>query len=110
MDRATTSSCRRRQRLGEYRHYDWASIILRCAPYYFVRSGRLIVVTNSMTGNLWIAGEGGFVWPSRAAIYTSKDTARSYWLQISISEVQPSRDGNRYNGFPLRCLSTVIDI
>ena len=57
------------------------------------------------------AGQWGFGWSSRAAAYTSSTSATVYFLQIEPSVVIPSYGPtNRWHSFPLRCLSTVLDI
>ena len=65
-----------------------------------MRSGFL----SPSDGKSWHAGWLAVDWSSRAA-----DTAGAYRLVV-YSTVYPSGDttNNRYNGFPLRCLSTVL--
>ncbi len=53
------------------------------------------------------AAQVGYDWASRS--YT--DTIRSYYLGFdTIINVSGSGNGGRFYGFPLRCLSTVLDM
>ena len=72
-------------------------------PLYFVRSG--VVHPANSAGTFRNAGLNGNWWSSRA--YSS--TTHAYHLHFNTS-VDASHDSHRYAGFPLRCLSTVIDI
>ena len=71
---------------------------------YFVRSG---LIELTVAGTLRIVGERGYGWSSRA--YSPNTFA--YNLIFDANTVYPSRNTyNRYDGIPLRCLSTVLDI
>jgi len=56
-------------------------------------------------GTFGYAGAEGVWWSSRA--YSTATNAYELYLQTS-GAVAPSNNSNRYNGFPLRCLSTVL--
>ena len=75
---------------------------LRTRPNYFVRSGYIIPTD----GKSWNAGILGHWWTSRSY---SNITA-TYYLGFYASDVYPSNSSYRYYGFPLRCLSTVLDM
>ena len=60
-------------------------------------------------GVLGYVGPSGFWWSSRAVIYSSSTLANAYSLYFSSTTVNPlNGPSNRYAGFPLRCLSTVL--
>ena len=50
------------------------------------------------------AGAVGHGWPSRS--YSTATNA--YYFYFTASDVGPSHHDNRWYGFPLRCLSTVL--
>ncbi len=76
-------------------------------PNIFVRSGD-IALTNT-TGVLKNASISGYNWPSRAVDYAT--SANAYYLVFNASEVFSSGGPtDRYYAFPLRCLSTVLDM
>ncbi len=57
------------------------------------------------------AGVGGFSQSSRAVDYVSSVTAAAHYLTFNTAAVGPSGGpGGRWFGFPLRCLSTVLDM
>ena len=68
----------------------------------FVRSGRIGLTVSA--GTLGNASQYGHWWSSRADVYTS-DTAYDLSFNTAMS---PSYMNNRWNAFPLRCLSTVL--
>ena len=79
------------------------------APLYFVRSSDVELPIT--TGTFRFAGVGGIYWSSRAAADTSSTSATAYYLAFDESTVYPSSGpSTRWNGFPLRCLSTVLDM
>ena len=66
----------------------------------------------STAGVLRAAGQGGYWWSSRGAdnVWGSAGLG-SYYLGFTTNGVSPSYGPtNRYIGFPLRCLSTVLDM
>ena len=72
--------------------------------FYFVRNG-VFNITNS-TGIFRSAGDGGQNWSSRSGTITT-----AYYLEYWAFDVLPSNGPyDRWFGFPLRCLSTVLDI
>jgi len=79
---------------------DGVNYNIAAAPLYFVRSGHLY----PHDGKSWGAGQYGYDWSSRS--YST--TAYAYSLNFLASDVTPSNYGYRYDGFPLRCLSTVL--
>ena len=82
---------------------------IAAAPLYFVRSGDVELPIT--TGTFRFAGVGGIYWSSRAAADTSSTSATAYYLAFDESTVYPSSGpSTRWNGFPLRCLSTVLDM
>ncbi len=57
------------------------------------------------------AGEWGPIWSSHANMYTSNTSATAYYLTFNATDVYPSLGpDSRFYAFPLRCLSTVLDI
>ena len=88
---------------------DGVAYNIAAGPLYFVRSGYVYLPTTA--GTFRDAGAYGIYWSSRGAAYTSSTSATAYYLQVEPSAVVPS-DGptNRWVGFPLRCLSTVLDM
>ncbi len=74
-----------------------------------MRSGRL----SLYDGKAWYAGANGYWWPSRGTSTRSDGTAApsGYSLAFGASGVNPSYGpSERWFGFPLRCLSTVLDM
>ena len=72
-----------------------------------MRSGD-IALTNT-TGVLKNASISGYNWPSRAVDYAT--SANAYYLVFNASEVFSSGGPtDRHYAFPLRCLSTVLDM
>ena len=69
-----------------------------------MRSGSVYV----NTGVLYRAGINGYVRSSQATAY-DESIGNTAYLRFNTTVI-PSGDGNRYLGFPLRCLSTVLDI
>ena len=62
-------------------------------------------------GKHWTANQWGFNWSSRASStrYDDTTTPSAYNLHFSAKTVLPSNGPNeRWHGFPLRCLSTVL--
>ncbi len=79
--------------------------------FNFVRSG--YVELPLITGTLRNASQWGNGWSSCASSINANDIAKpsGYLFAFNASAVLPSRGpGERYFGFPLRCLSTVLDI
>ena len=70
-----------------------------------MRSG-YIFLPGSSGGTFMGAGLRGHGWSSRT--WTLVEAA--YDLKFDASNVNASTDTNRYYAFPLRCLSTVLDI
>ena len=58
------------------------------------------------------SGGVGYVWSSRASnIYNGTTSLSAYFLTLSPTTVSPSAGpGHRHAAFPLRCLSTVLDM
>ena len=69
------------------------------APLYLSRSGRID------GGSLLFAGSNGRYWSS--TVYSS-ESARN--LSINATSVYPEGNGNRYNGFSLRCVARLDSI
>lgn len=67
---------------------------IRTAPLWFVRSGS---IRNSTLG---YSGVNGFYWSS--TVYSSDN---AYYLRISNDGIGPAYYGNRFNGFPVRCIA-----
>ncbi len=81
---------------------DGVNYNIAAAPLYFVRSG--YVDLPNTAGTLRYAGVYGYWWSSRGDAATG-----AYYLRFTATGVYPSRGPNsRWNGFPLRCLSTVL--
>ena len=57
-------------------------------------------------GALRVAGQNGYNWSSRT--YTT--TTDAYRFSFTTTDVNPSDSSNCYDGRPLRCLSTVLDM
>ncbi len=72
-----------------------------------MRSGYINLIITA--GTLRNVGQAGFWWSLRAGTYTSSTSATAYNLEFG-TVVNPSHENNRYYAFPLRCLSTVLDI
>ncbi len=68
----------------------------------FVRSGFIHLALSA--GTLRDTGISGQWWASQS--YSTD--IRSYYLGFGTNVVYASGNGNRYYGFPLRCLSTVL--
>ncbi len=86
---------------------DGVNYNIAAAPLYFVRSGYLI----PNVGKSWDAGQYGYWWSSRGSStrYDGVTTPSAYHLHFNATGVNPSNGpSNRYYGFPLRCLSTVL--
>ena len=84
---------------------------IAAAPLYFVRSGdvELRITTGTFRG----AGAYGIYWSSLASSTRADGAAipSAYYLHFNATGVRPSNGpDNRYRGFPLRCLSTVLDM
>ena len=63
----------------------------------------------STAGTLRYAGHAADYWSSRAA-YTSSTSATAYYLEFATAVNPSSGPSSRWLGFPLRCLSTVLDM
>ena len=77
--------------------------------FYFVRSGEFTL----HNGKFWLAGQDGYWWSSRGS--SARDGGdiipSAYRLSFNITGTYPSGGPReRHYGFPLRCLSTVLDI
>ena len=80
----------------------WQKISLK-----IVRSG--FVDPPVTAGTFRLAGFNGNDWSSRAGTYTSSTAATTYYLAF-LNAIYPSYENHHYYGFPLRCLSTVLDM
>ncbi len=67
----------------------------------FVRSG-YVNLNNGQARNV---GENGYGW-SR----TAKSSIYGYNLNMNTTDVNPSNNNNRYNGFPLRWVARAVPI
>ena len=56
---------------------------------------------NILSGRLRYSGLGGYNWSSRINI----DESSAYYLDFNSSDLDPSRNNNRYLSFPLRYLA-----
>ncbi len=84
---------------------------IAAAPLYFVRSG--YVDPSVSAGTFRYAGILGYWWSSRGSStrYDGVATPSAYVLNFNATGVYPSAGPhNRYLGFSLRCLSTVLDM
>ena len=75
----------------------------------FVRSGNF----NPDNGKSWGAGANGYGWSSRGSDtrYDGATMSSVYYLNFNAARVSPSAGPDaRWFAFPLRCLSTVLDI
>ena len=77
---------------------DGVNYNIAAAPLYFVRSGEFNI------GDIWGIGLYGHAWSSTP--YSTTNYAR-YFL-FHGTGLMPNRFDNRYYGYPLRCLSTVL--
>jgi len=71
-----------------------------------VRSGNLA----PYDGKSWNAGQNGYWWSSRGSStrYDGVTTPSAYNLNFNATGVNPSNGpNNRYNGFPLSCLTSM---
>ncbi len=78
---------------------------------HFVRSGDVELPIT--TGTFRFAGVGGIYWSSRvsSAGANGTTTPSAYNLNFNATGVYPSAGPHeRWYGFPLRCLSTVLDM
>ena len=69
-----------------------------------VRSGYFTLA--HIEGVLGLAGFHGYNWSS----HSSSTNTHTYALSINNTAIYSSGANNRYYGFPLRCLSTVLDM
>ena len=79
---------------------------------FFVRSGYMNLPGVS-GATLRDAGSIGYWWSSRGSStrFDGVATPSAYVFAFSGTGVNPSHGpGDRYHGFPLRCLSTVLDV
>ena len=83
---------------------------IAAAPLYFVRSG--YVFLPGVSGDTFrYAGIDGYDWSSRASStrYDGAAIPSAYSLDFYASTAHPSNGPyERWHGFPLRCLSTVL--
>ena len=78
---------------------------MQCITKFFVRSGWIHL--PSTAGTFSYAGAAGVWWSS----YTYSAATHAYDLYLQTTGVvNPSSPSTRYTGFPLRCLSTVLDM
>ncbi len=83
---------------------DGVNYNIAAAPLYFVRSGH--INPSNSAGTFRSAGYLGYEWSSRTSPSSS---TLAYWFEFNATESRPSWGPlNRYNGLPLRCLSTVL--
>ena len=83
----------------------WQKISLK-----IVRSGLVYLIS---AGTFRAAGVGGYYWSSRAGANNIWDSAGlgGYYLYFDATGVNPSVGPDyHWYGFPLRCLSTVLDM
>ncbi len=83
----------------------------KLAPLYFVRSGYIYLPNTA--GTFKEAGQNGSWWSSRASStrYDGAQIPSAYFLSLDNNLTNTSAGPYiRYNGFPLRCLSTVLDM
>lgn len=60
-------------------------------------------------GLLWNIGISCTIWPATGVNLTSSTMAKSYAFEILDTVVRPSGGpANRWNGFPLRCLTSLL--
>ena len=79
---------------------------------HFVRSG-YVNLPGVSGATLRDAGSIGYWWSSRGSStrFDGVATPSAYVFAFSGTGVNPSHGpGDRYHGFPLRCLSTVLDM
>ena len=89
---------------------DGVAYNIAAGPLYFVRSGSFYLANTA--GVLRYAGQLGYWWSSRGAdtVWGSAGLG-GYYLGFNANDVNPSNGPNtRWPGFPLRCLSTVLDM
>ncbi len=67
-----------------------------------MRSGRIDLTVSA--GTLGYSGLAADYWSSR----TLSTVTTAYFLGFGATTILPSNTNNRYNAFPLRCLSTVL--
>ena len=77
-----------------------ADIVLNC----FVRSGE----TQVNSGIIWSLNHTGGVWSSHS--YSETNYADQFDIDVIDNAVRPSHYTHRWIGYPLRCLSTVLDM
>ena len=84
---------------------DGVNYNIAAAPLYFVRSGGFYLNAGAAGGpHSGYLGYHGLFWSSRS----DSTTANAYNLYFLASNVNPSNSTDRWRGFPLRCLSTVL--
>ena len=85
---------------------------IAAAPLYFVRSG-YVSLPGVSGATFRDAGIRGYGWSSRASSTRANGSAipSAYYLEFVASAVGPSNGPyDRWLSFPLRCLSTVLDM
>ena len=80
---------------------DGVNYNIAAAPLYFVRSG--YIELPSTAGTLRNAGLNADYWSSRGSA-----AANAYGLGFATAVYPSNGPNNRWYGFPLRCLSTVL--
>ncbi len=73
-----------------------------------MRSGVIELPTSA--GTFGYVGQNGDGWTSRAGIYTSGTNATAYDFAFTESVIFASHNSERWRGYSLRCLSTVLDM
>ena len=82
-----------------------------CGPPFSVRSGWIEL--SNLSGTYRGVGQSGNAWLSRALSTNTGSTATpsAYYLAFDPKDVYQSLGPHAYAlGFPLRCLSTVLDM
>ncbi len=72
-----------------------------------MRSGRI----DSDDGRFWLASLSGYAWSLRVSSISADDTTASSGYNLGFNDTDVYTSIGRYgfrNGFPLRCLSTVL--
>ena len=85
---------------------------IAAAPLYFVRSG-YVLLPGVSGATFRDAGVLGYGWSSRGSStrYDGVATPSAYYLLFNATGVTPSHGPyERWLSFPLRCLSTVLDM
>ncbi len=86
------------------------AVIMLYAPY-FVRSG-LVYLLGVRGATFRVAGNLGYDWSSRGSSVVAGGAAvpGAYRLEFNTAVLPSYGPDERWRAFPLRCLSTVLDI